>query len=99
MSEQSKVLSGKKVNDKHSTFNKLCGKTIKYLKKFPEITKIVLGPIVSKHGRNRKLKVTNDRNTIRVQCRDIDSIQIIWVYSVSKEYVEQKLNLIKDEFL
>lgn len=91
MSQMSKVLSGKKVNDKHSTFNGVAGDVVKRLKKFEDITKIVLGPIRPSHCDNRRIKVSEEKGNVKVQCRDTSSVQTLYVLGVSKEYVEEKL--------
>lgn len=86
------VLSGKNISRSHTTFNELAGEVIKVIKKFPEVSKIVLGPIKPDHARKRRIKVSEDKGNVRVQCRDISSVQYLWVLGVSDSYVKEKLS-------
>jgi len=91
------ILKGKNISRSHSTYNKLAGEVIKKLKVFPEITKIVLGPIKPDHARKRRIKVSEDKGNVRVQCRDISSVQYLWILGVSTSYVSDKLSSLVKE--
>lgn len=86
------ILKGKNISRSHTTFNKLAGEIIKTLKVFPEVSKIVLGPIKPDHARQRRIKVSDDKGNVRVQCRDISSVQYLWILGVSPEFVSDKLS-------
>jgi hypothetical protein len=91
------ILKGKNISKSHSTYNEVAGTVINLLKKFPEVSKIVIGPIKPDHARQRRIKVSLDKGNVRVQCRDISSVQYLWILGVSDEFVIQKLTGIIDE--
>jgi len=86
------ILKSDKLSKSHSTYIGLTELVIKELNKYPEISKIALGPIKQGHARERRVKVSDDKRSVRVACRDIEAIQYIWVFGCSKSFVEEKLS-------
>ena len=95
MSPKKGVLSGPKINKKHSTYNNLAEKVIVALKPHPAVKKIVLGPIKPIGNGLQRLTVREDRGQVRIQCRDITSVQILWAIGVDPEVVKAALKSLK----
>ncbi len=85
------LLKGSNISRSHSTYNELAGDVIKILKKYSEISKIVLGPIKPDHTRKRRIKISLDKGNVRVTCRDISSVQYLWILGVDVNFVQEKL--------
>lgn len=90
------VLKGSKVSKQHSTYNSVAERVIVALKPVPEVNKIVLGPIRQLSGGERRVTVREDRGQAKVQCRDIGSVQVLWVIgadvSLLKSVLEASLD-------
>jgi len=85
------ILSGPKINNKHSSFIPLAGSIIEALKPHPQVKKIVLGPIKVIGNGKRRITVRSDKGQTRIQCRDHTSVQILWVIGIAAEKVEEIL--------
>jgi hypothetical protein len=88
---KNKVLKGPKVNNRHSTYSPLAGLFIQYMKKSPDVTKIVLGPIKQIGPGKRSIKIIDYRGSIKVQIRDGNSIQILWVIGTNLKTTKEFL--------
>ena len=86
------VLKGDKVSNSHSTFNELAGEVIKASKKMDDVKKIALGPIKSVSSAKRRITVRDDKGQSRVQCRDHNSVQILWVIGVDHDVLQKRLD-------
>ena len=85
------VLRGKKISKQHSTYNGVAEKVILALKENPLVNKIALGPIKHLSGGSRRVTVREDKGQVRIQCRDIGSVQVLWAMGTSPENVRQFL--------
>lgn len=85
------VLRGTKVSKQHSTYNSVAEKVIVALKPLAAVNKIVLGPIKQLSGGERRVTVREDRGQARIQCRDIGSVQVLWVIGADVTLLQQTL--------
>ena len=94
MPRKKDILSGPKINNRHSSFIDLAGEIIKKLKPLPKVTKIVLGPIKPIRTGPRRIKVKEDKGQVRIQCRDTNSVQLLWVIGEDAQVIESALQKI-----
>jgi len=90
MSPRKGLLSGPKINKKHSTYIDLAGEVILRLKPIEQVRKIILGPIkAARPARDGKQRITlrPDRGQTKIQCRGSHSVQILWVIGADPEHL------------
>ena len=89
MPSRKRVLKGRNVSAKHSTFSREAALIIETAKKHTQVTNIVPGMIRRRGGGRRALKIRTLPAGLCVVVRGSDSVQDIWVYTSARDSVEQ----------
>ncbi|MGE5392608.1 MAG: hypothetical protein ACM3NH_02595 [Candidatus Saccharibacteria bacterium] len=92
MSGRRGVLSGRKFNGNHTTLTDTSAGLVVFLKKRPEVTKIVIGPISSIRPAPIRLKVVRVPAGLKISVRGSSSQQLLYAYTDLPQATEHALN-------